>query len=57
MKTGERKMATLKEQIEADITGVFLANEDEFAESHKIGTNSKSNAYTVLASLQKKHDR
>ena len=45
-------MATLKEQIKADITGVFLANEDEFAESHKIGTNSKSNAYTVLASLQ-----
>ena len=45
-------MATLKEQIAADIAGVFLANEDEFAESHKIGTNSKSNAYTVLASLQ-----
>lgn len=43
---------TLKDMIAADITGVFLANEDEFAESHKIGTNSKSNAYTVLASLQ-----
>ena len=45
-------MTTLKEMIAADITGVFLANEDEFAEMHKIGTNSKSNAYTVLASLQ-----
>ena len=45
-------MTTLKEMIAADITGVFLASEDEFAESHKIGTNSKSNAYTVLASLQ-----
>lgn len=45
-------MATLKEQIEADIGNVFLASSDEFAESHKIGTNSKSNAYTVLASLQ-----
>ena len=43
---------TLKDMIAADITSVFLANEDEFAESHKIGTNSKSNAYTVLASLQ-----
>ena len=43
---------TLKEMIAADITGVFLASEDEFAETHKIGTNSKSNAYTVLASLQ-----
>ena len=43
---------TLKEMIAADITGVFLASEDEFAESHKIGTNSKSNAYTVIASLQ-----
>ena len=43
---------TLKEMIAADITGVFLASEDEFAEMHKIGTNSKSNAYTVLASLQ-----
>ena len=45
-------MTTLKEMIAADITGVFLASEDEFSESHKIGTNSKSNAYTVLASLQ-----
>ena len=45
-------MTTLKEMIAADITGVFLASEDEFAEMHKIGTNSKSNAYTVLASLQ-----
>ena len=45
-------MTTLKEMIADDITGVFLANEDEFAEYHKIGTNSKSNAYTVLASLQ-----
>ena len=43
---------TLKDMIAADITGVFLASEDEFAEMHKIGTNSKSNAYTVLASLQ-----
>ena len=45
-------MTTLKEMIAADIAGVFLASEDEFAEMHKIGTNSKSNAYTVLASLQ-----
>ena len=45
-------MTTLKEMIAADITGVFLASEDEFAEMHKIGTNSKSNVYTVLASLQ-----
>ena len=45
-------MATLKEQIEADIAGVFLKDDTEFAESHKIGTNSKSNAYTVIASLQ-----
>ena len=45
-------MTTLKEMIAADITGVFLASGDEFAEMHKIGTNSKSNAYTVLASLQ-----
>ena len=45
-------MTTLKEMIAADITGVFLAYEDEFADLHKIGTNSKSNAYTVLASLQ-----
>ena len=45
-------MTTLKEMIADDISGVFLASEDEFAEMHKIGTNSKSNAYTVLASLQ-----
>ena len=45
-------MTTLKDMIAADITGVFLASSDEFAEMHKIGTNSKSNAYTVLASLQ-----
>ena len=43
---------TLKEMIASDIGNVFLASSDEFAESHKIGTNSKSNAYTVLASLQ-----
>ena len=43
---------TLKEMIAADITGVFLASSDEFAEMHKIGTNSKSNVYTVIASLQ-----
>ena len=43
---------TLKDMIAADITGVFLASEDEFADLHKIGTNSKSNAYTVIASLQ-----
>ena len=45
-------MTTLKDMIAADLPGVLLASEDEFAESHKIGTNSKSNAYTVLASLQ-----
>ena len=45
-------MTTLKEMIAADITGVFLASSDEFAEMHKIGTNSKSNVYTVIASLQ-----
>ena len=45
-------MTTLKDMIAADITGVFLASSDEFADLHKIGTNSKSNAYTVLASLQ-----
>ena len=45
-------MTTLKEMIASDITGVFLASSDEFADLHKIGTNSKSNAYTVLASLQ-----
>ena len=45
-------MTTLKDMIAADITGVFLASSDEYAEMHKIGTNSKSNAYTVLASLQ-----
>ena len=45
-------MTTLKEMIAADIAGVFLKDDTEFAEMHKIGTNSKSNAYTVLASLQ-----
>ena len=45
-------MTTLKDMVAADKTGVFLANEDEFSEMPKIGTNSKSNAYTVLASLQ-----
>ena len=45
-------MATLKEQIEADIAGVFFKDDTEFSDLHKIGTNSKSNAYTVLASLQ-----
>ena len=43
---------TLKEMIAADIAGVFLKDSTEFADLHKIGTNSKSNAYTVLASLQ-----
>ena len=43
---------TLKEMIAADITGVFLASEDEFAEAHDIGTNSSNKKYTVLASLQ-----
>lgn len=45
-------MATLKEQIEADIAGVFLANSDEFAEMHDIGTNSSNRKYRVIASLQ-----
>ena len=45
-------MTTLKDMIAADITGVFLKDDTEFSEMHKIGTNSKSNAYTVLASLQ-----
>ena len=45
-------MATLKEQIAADIAGVFFKDDTEFSDLHKIGTNSKSNAYTVLASLQ-----
>ena len=45
-------MATLKEQIEADIAGVFLANSDEFAETHTIGTNSTNKKYSVIASLQ-----
>ena len=45
-------MTTLKEMIADDITGVFLKDATEFASVHKIGTNSKSNAYTVLASLQ-----
>lgn len=45
-------MTTLKEQIAADITGVFFANEDEFAETHTIGTNSSNRKYRVIASLQ-----
>ena len=43
---------TLKEMIAADITGVFLANEEEFAEFHDIGTNSSNRKYHVIASLQ-----
>ena len=43
---------TLKEMIASDITGVFLANSDEFAEFHDIGTNSFLRKYHVLASLQ-----
>ena len=45
-------MATLKDMIASDITGVFLANEDEFAEMHDIGTNSSNRKYRVIASLQ-----
>ena len=45
-------MTTLKDMIAADITGVFLANGDEFAESHDIGTNSSNRKYRVIASLQ-----
>ena len=45
-------MATLKDMIASDITGVFLANEEEFAESHDIGTNSSNRKYRVIASLQ-----
>ena len=45
-------MTPIQEINAAAITGVFLPSEDEFADLHKIGTNSKSNAYTVLASLQ-----
>ena len=43
---------TLKDMIAADITGVFLANEDEFAEFHDIGTNSSNRKYHVIASIQ-----
>ena len=43
---------TLKEMIASDITGVFLANSDEFAEMHTIGTNSSNRKYHVIASLQ-----
>ena len=43
---------TLKDMIAADITSVFLANEDEFGETHTIGTNSTNKKYSVLASLQ-----
>ena len=45
-------MTTLKEMIAADITGVFLASEDEFAEMRDIGTNSSNRKYHVIASLQ-----
>ena len=45
-------MTTLKDMIAADITGVFLANEEEFAEFHDIGTNSSNRKYRVIASLQ-----
>lgn len=43
---------TLKDMIASDITGVFLASEDEFAEFHDIGTNSSNRKYHVIASLQ-----
>ena len=43
---------TLKSMIAADITSVFLASEDEFAEFHDIGTNSSNRKYRVIASLQ-----
>ena len=43
---------TLKDMIAADITNIFLANEDEFAETHTIGTNSTNKKYSVIASLQ-----
>ena len=43
---------TLKEMIAADITNIFLANEDEFAETHTIGTNSTNKKFRVIASLQ-----
>ena len=43
---------TLKDMIAADIAGVFLANEDEFGETHTIGTNSSNRKYHVIASLQ-----
>ena len=43
---------SLKSEIAADITNIFLANEDEFAETHTIGTNSTNKKYSVIASLQ-----
>ena len=43
---------TLKDMIASDITGVFLANSDEFAETHTIGTNSTNKKFHVIASLQ-----
>ena len=43
---------TLKDMIAADITSVFLANSDEFAEFHDIGSNSSNRKYRVIASLQ-----
>ena len=45
-------MTTLKDMIASDITGVFLANSDEFADFHDIGTNSSNRKYHVIASLQ-----
>ena len=43
---------TLKDMIANDIGSVFLANSDEFAEFHDIGTNSSNRKYHVIASLQ-----
>ena len=43
---------SLKSEIAADITNIFLANEDEFAETHTIGTNSTNKKFCVIASLQ-----
>ena len=43
---------SLKSEIAADITNIFLANEDEYAELHTIGTNSTNKKFSVIASLQ-----
>ena len=43
---------SLKSEIAADITNIFLASEAEFAETHTIGTNSTNKKYHVIASLQ-----